>query len=130
MQIVVNSTNEELEHPDAVILDYQRCMDWFEQAMAHEEYELYDVTLDFAKVVFDDIDINDDNWRTMGNGVSHLLSRIELTLALTEEPDAKKVVWRLPESGIYPKYQANIVQLMMAMGFFGDDPSVPNGGVA
>jgi hypothetical protein len=130
MQIVVNSTNEELEHPDAVILDYQRCMDWFDRAMNNNEYELYDDTLDFAKVVFDDIDINKDNWRTMGNGVSHVLSRIELTLALTEEPNPKKVVWRLPESGIFPKYHGNIVHLMIAMGFFGDDPSVPNGGVA
>ena len=83
--------------------------------MLMSDYELFDDTLDLAKIVFDDIDINDNNWRTLGNGVSHLLARLELTRTLR---DNHSIVWRLPESGIYPKYQANIAELMLTMGMF------------
>ena len=115
MKIVVNNTSEEIKYGDAIILDYMRCMDWFQRAMLMSDYELFDDTLDLAKIVFDDIDINDYNWRTLGNGVSHLLARLELTRTLR---DNHSIVWRLPESGIYPKYQANIPELMLAMGMF------------
>ena len=115
MKIVVNNTSEEIKYGDAIILDYMRCMDWFQRAMLMSDYELFDDTLDLAKIVFDDIDINDNNWRTLGNGVSHLLARIELTRTLRDD---HSLVWRLPESGIYPKYAANIPELMLAMGMF------------
>jgi len=115
MQIVINSTYEEIKYSDAIVLDYMRCMDWFQRAMLESDYELFDDTIKLAKIVFDDIDINDNNWRTLGNGVSHLLARLELTRTLRDD---HSLVWRLPESGIYPKYQANIAELMMVMGMF------------
>mgnify|MGYP001426777571 CR=1 FL=1 len=34
-----------------------RCMDWFQRAMLESDYELYDDTIDLAKIVFDDIDL-------------------------------------------------------------------------
>ena len=115
MKIVYNSTSEEIKYNDAIVLDYMRCMDWFQRAMLMSDYELFDNTLELAEIVFDDIDINDNNWRTLGNGVSHLLARLELTRTLR---DNHSIVWRLPESGIYPKYQANIAELMLTMGMF------------
>lgn len=115
MKIVVNNTSEEIKYNDEIVLDYMRCMDWFQRAMLESDYELYDDTIDLAKIVFDDIDINDNNWRTLGNGVSHLLARLELTHTLR---DNHPLVWRLPESGIYPKYHGNIVELMITMGMF------------
>ena len=115
MKIVVNNTSEEIKYGDAIILDYTRCMDWFQRAMLMSDYELYDDTLELAEIVFDDIDINDNNWRTLGNGIAHLLARLELTRTLRDD---HSIVWRLPESGIYPKYQANIAELMLTMGMF------------
>jgi len=115
MQIVYNSTSEEIKYNDAIVLDYMRCMDWFQRVMLESDYELFDDTLELAEIVFDDIDINDNNWRTLGNGIAHLLARLELTRTLR---DNHPIVWRLPESGIYPKYQANIAELMLAMGMF------------
>ena len=115
MKIVYNSTIEEIKYNDAIVLDYMRCMDWFQRAMLMSDYELFDNTLELAEIVFDDIDINDNNWRTLGNGVSHLLARIELTRTLRDD---HSLVWRLPESGIYPKYQANSAELMLTMGMF------------
>lgn len=115
MKIVVNNTSEDIKYNDEIVLDYMRCMDWFQRAMLESDYELYDDTIDLAKIVFDDIDINDNNWRTLGNGVSHLLARLELTHTLR---DNHPLVWRLPESGIYPKYHGNIAELMLTMGMF------------
>ena len=115
MKIVVNNTSEEIKYNDTVVLDHMRCMDWFQRAMLMSDYKLYDDTLELAEIVFDDIDINDNNWRTLGNGIAHLLARLELTRTLRDD---HSIVWRLPESGIYPKYQANIAELMLTMGMF------------
>tara|TARA_R110000824_G_scaffold101279_3_gene240627 strand:- start:328 stop:699 length:372 start_codon:yes stop_codon:yes gene_type:complete len=122
MDIIVNTTSEEVKHPkDYFILDYSTCMTWFDNVMMNSSYILSQDTLRLAKIVFDDIDINYNNWKTMGNGISHLISRIDMTIK-----HGGKIVWRLPETGIYPGYAVNIPNLMMEMGFFGKDPSKSN----
>jgi len=114
MNIIINTTNKEVKYPkDYLILDYSTCMTSFDNEMMDHDYILNPDTLSLAKIVIDDVDINDDNWKTMGNGISHLISRIDMTMK-----HDSKVVWRLPESGLYPKYQVNIANLIIEMGFF------------
>ena len=86
--------------------------------MQDSEYILHKNTLKYAMIVFDDIDINEDNYKTQGNGIAHLLARLELTAAL--QSYGYNTIWRLPESGIYPKYQANMAELMIEMGLSPD----------
>ena len=118
MNIVVNAAGDELVYDDGVVIDYQLCIKWYGDAMQDSEYILHKNTLKYAMIVFDDIDINEDNYKTQGNGVAHLLARLELTAAL--QSYGYNTIWRLPESGIYPKYQANIAELMIEMGFSPD----------
>ena len=124
MQVIVNSTHEDLKHPGKLIIDFPFCLDWFENSMSSDFYQLEPDTIALARIVFDDVDIKEDNWETLGNGIVSMIARIDLTLKM-QLLDMPAPVWRYPESGIYPKYVVNIPDLMMEIGFFGKDPSKP-----
>ena len=115
MDVIVNSTQEELEHPGAIIIDYHKCMRWAKEVMTRPDYTMEPEVIPLATLVFDDIEVKEDTWQTMGDGVLHMLARIDMTLTLRT---GHSLVWKNPETSIYPKYHANIVDLMIEMDMF------------
>ena len=112
------SLKDRLEYPDAMVIDYETAMQ--HSKWTHDNgYRLHGSTLKYAGFVFKKrsdvdlrLDLTDDNWFHKGNGVVHLIGRIDLTLKIWQQAPVS-IVWKYPEAGIHPAAQCEIADLLI-----------------
>ena len=107
-----DGVTKEMDHPDRIIIDQAVAIQHYEYTVEND-LSLDDETLDYVAMVFTDNEVTKDNWKEHGTQVQHVLGRIDCTLKLQKKNVA--LVWRYPEAGLFPAYNARITDVIMKL---------------
>jgi hypothetical protein len=103
LTLVFNTSFKESFYPDRIMIDPEMTLDHFRRM---EEINPY--VAGFFKMVVPDFpeDIVMENLKNAAAGFQHLIGLFDLSLNMLLEK--RKFGWRLPETYLHPKYQANL----------------------
>lgn len=73
----------------------------------HKEFDKY------FKIVFPDIDLNQEEIKSMGLGLKHIIGLVDMLLKLQDM--GVPVVLKYPESSLHPKAQLQLADLFIAL---------------
>ena len=100
---------EDIDYGDRIIIDMPTALEHaYEIEVGH--MPLHECTIEYTNIVFPTI--TEENWIEQGQGVHHLLGRIDLSLKLG---DVTTFMWRNPEDSISPGDQVKITDLILIM---------------
>ena len=100
---------KDIDYGDRIIIDMPTALEHaYEIEVGH--MPLHECTIEYTNIVFPTI--TEENWIEQGQGVHHLLGRIDLSLKLG---DVTTFMWRNPEDSISPGDQVKITDLILIM---------------
>ena len=100
---------EDIDYGDRIIIDMPTALEHaYEIEVGH--MPLHECTIEYTNIVFPTI--TEENWIEQGQGVHHLLGRIDLSLKLG---DVTTFMWRNPEDSIGLGDQVKIADLILIM---------------
>ena len=111
LKVIVKGTEvtKDIDHGDRIIIDMPTALEHaYEIEVGH--MPLHECTIEYTNIVFPTI--TKENWIEQGQGVHHLLGRIDLSLKLG---DVTTFMWRNPEDSIGPGDQVKITDLILIM---------------
>ena len=111
LKVIVKGTEvtKDIDHGDRIIIDMPTALEHaYEIEVGH--MPLHECTIEYTNIVFPTI--TEENWIEQGQGVHHLLGRIDLSLKLG---DVTTFMWRNPEDSIGPGDQVKITDLILIM---------------
>ena len=111
LKVIVKGTEvtKDIDYGDRIIIDMPTALEHaYEIEVGH--MPLHEYTIKYTNIVFPTI--TEENWIEQGQGVHHLLGRIDLSLKLG---DVTTFMWRNPEDSIGPGDQVKITDLILIM---------------
>ena len=111
LKVIVKGTEvtKDIDYGDRIIIDMPTALEHaYEIEVGH--MPLHECTIEYTNIVFPTI--TEENWIEQGQGVHHLLGRIDLSLKLG---DVTTFMWRNPEDSIGPGDQVKITDLILIM---------------
>tara|TARA_Y100000310_G_C20536978_1_gene741324 strand:- start:670 stop:1107 length:438 start_codon:yes stop_codon:yes gene_type:complete len=100
---------KDIDYGDRIVIDMPRALEHAHQ-IELDCMPLHEYTIEHTNIVFPDV--TEDNWREEGQGVHHVLGRVDLTLKLG---DVTTFMWRNPEDSLGPSEQVRLGQLLLVM---------------
>ena len=107
-----DGVTEEMEHPGRIVIDQAMAMQHYKFTV-DKDLPLDNETLDYVGMIFIDNEVTKDNWKKHGTQVQHVIGRIDVTLKLQKKHVA--LVWRYPEAGLFPIYQARMADVIVKL---------------
>ena len=100
---------KDIDYSDRIVIDMPTALEHaYEIEVGH--MPLHEHTIEYTNIVFPDV--TEDSWIKEGQGVHHILGRVDLSLKLG---DVTTFMWRNPEDSIGPGDQVKIANLILVM---------------